>query len=419
MIKKIFSIQNEGNYKVLNIFGLKIKHKSAILQANNQIKFLQKELDDRTQNFSFLIKELEKKQDQLIDFKKNVKAFHEAYFIKLFEDNFILKMDANKKKRLFIATGFISIVNIISILKKLDNENYQNFLIIHSADMDQSFIEYNKNLILDDLFIQIDFANVEYMDYIQREITLAFFDEIYTTIQPRFKLYDRHKNISLIEEGVSAYIHFSEVDYSNVKNIYLSEYCGLTYPDKKFLIHKIDKNDVKDVINKIIDKNNLDFTYLAKDNQILMLSQYIYCDILPDEQVVNFYKKHIDKLLSQGYNVLFKSHPRVNDTITNLLSSIYENNEQFNFFPVDIKYPVELIIQDLDLRSIVTSMSGGAINCSHLFGIPCFGVGANLIKNNHPFNNVRNYANIFINHVPHISELINNQTIDLKQTAKG
>ena len=211
----------------------------------------------------------------------------------------------------------------------------------------------------------------------------------------------------MIEEGISSYFSFENINYSNIKNIYLSNYFNkIFYLDKsqENKVRILDKNSIKNIISRIKLQNDLNFKEFQSENLVLFLSQYIYQDFMSNEEVTNFYIKHIDTLINNNYTVLFKSHPRVNDVITENLAKYYKNNPKFKFFDAKIKYPVELMIEDLNLKAIVTSMSGGAINCSHLFDIPCYGIGAKLIKDNHPFENVRRYADVFINNIEHLKE---------------
>lgn len=327
----------------------------------------------------------------------------------LYLDKFFENTDVKTNKRLFITTGFISLINAMSVIDMLNDKSFDNYLIIYSGNTSNSFKQYNLNLILDGYFKQAYFANNlscdENIKYIEDKDFLNQFNEIYTTAQPIFNIWNMHKNINLIEEGISSYFSFDVINYNNIKKIYLSDYFGkIHYKDasQNDKICTLNKQLIKNIIEKIKAKNNLNFENLRQDNQILLLAQYIYQDVLVDDEVVNFYKHHIDNLIKRNYSVLFKSHPRVNDAITGKLAHIYKDNPKFNFVSVGIKYPVELMINDLNLKAIVTSMSGGAINCAHLFGIPCYGFGAQLIKEKHPLDSIKEYAGVFLDNIPHI-----------------
>ncbi len=318
---------------------------------------------------------------------------------------------SKKIKRLFITTGLISLINAEAIIKNLDNTNAENYLIICTSIYKKEFEDFNKRLILPEYFNSVDFCyeydgtislnNIDTPEYIKE------FDEIYTTAQYHYKNIFKHTKIYLIEEGISSYFDMDNINYDNVQNIYLSEYLGkIKYQniDRESKVKLLNKDDIKFVIEQIRQKNNINVSHLKQDNQVLMLSQYIYNQIMSNEDVVDFYKSYIDILLESGYNVLFKSHPRFSDKTINTLKEIYKSDNRFQIFPEDIKYPVELLIPDLDLKAIVTSMSGGAFNCAHLYNIPCYGFGAKLM--NHPSEYIMKYKNIFLNYLPHISEFI-------------
>ena len=309
------------------------------------------------------------------------------------------------KKRLFITTGLISLINSMAIIDQLsqqqnNSDDYKNDLIIYTAALNDNFIYINKKLLIDNYFKDVKFAeNINITEN---------YDEIYSTAQPIFNFWNNYCNINLFEEGISSYYSFDEINYNNICTIYLSNYFGkIKYQNSRDInkVIEIKRECVLNIINKIRAKNNLDFSDFRKKNLVLCLSQYVYQDFMSDEEVTLFYKKHIDALLKNDYSVLFKSHPRVNDTITECLNREYENNPRVEFMPIYNNYPAELMIPDLDLKAIVTSVSGGAISCSHLFNISCYGFGAELVRSKHPMDNIKNYTNVFLEYIPHIRKL--------------
>ena len=343
--------------------------------------------------------------------KDSLENLHENYYEKNYLNTILASLETSKKSRLFITTGFISTINAMGIIDNLDNFQYDNILIIYSSKTSDIFKQYNLKLILDGYFKKIffadDFSYDENIKYIENQEFLNKFDEIYTTVQPTYQIYNMHSNINLLEEGISSYYPYDFVDYKNVNKIYLYNYFNkVQYFDNKNLskTETIGKNSIKKIIKKVREQNNIDFSYLKKENQILILSQYIYNNFLPLEKVVKFYQKHIDKLIKKGYNVLFKSHPRVNDTVLPKLIAHYKNESRFNVIPVDVKYPIELIVEQIDPVAIATSVSGGAFCCGHLFDIKCYGFGAKLAKQ-HSYDNIKRNANLFLEYLPHISEL--------------
>ncbi|MBE7702742.1 MAG: hypothetical protein E7Z89_01695 [Cyanobacteria bacterium SIG28] len=395
MNNRIIKIEIQEHRLVIKFPFFKLSFKIDNVPYNNVLKDLE----------SYVIANNQLKK-HICNLENDISSLRTQYFDFLCEDFLYKHFNPLKKRRLFITTGLISLINAMAIIKDLDNTNYQNFLIISSANISEDFKKYNEQLLLDNYFKSFAFVDYEIINSLSKHFNQ--FEEIYTTAQPVYNFWNNYSNINLIEEGISSYYSYEEINYANVQKIYLSNYFDkITYFDSDNIdkVVRLDKNIIKNVISDIRQKNNLDFKYLKKENQVLLLSQYVYQDIMSDDEVVMFYKKHIDKLIKNGYSVLFKSHPRVHDTITNRLVEIYKENSMFSFFPPEIKYPVELIIEDLDLKAIVTSASGGAINCSHLFDIPCYGFGANLIRQNHSFENVRRNAEVFINSVQSIKNM--------------
>ena len=343
--------------------------------------------------------------------KKNIinKDLQQAYITGI-ESN----LTDSTHNNLFITTGFISTINAMSIIEQKNLKNENNILIVYSSYISDISKEYNQKLLLNEYFKQIfyadNFSKDENIKFIEDKDFLNKFDAIYTTAQPAYQIYDKHNNINLFEEGISSYFPYECIDYNNVSKIYLSNYSNkISYYDKQYIdkVEPLDKNILKDIIKRIQVKNNMDFTYLYKDNQILLLSQYIYNDFMDLDKVVHFYATHIDKLLSNGYNVLFKSHPRVDDTVLPKLEEYYKNNEKFNVIPKDIKYPIELMVSQINPKFTVTTVSGGAFSCEHIYGIKCYGFGSKLAQQ-HPLENIKRNANVFLENLPHVSELYDN-----------
>ena len=338
----------------------------------------------------------------------------EIDYKKTYAENFIKKFQQGKKRRLFLTTGNISLINSQAIIKGLPGEFAQNFLVIHSSKPDQDFFEYNSKLILDGIFDYFSFANEESTErnifFVDDNSFLDLFDEIYVTSQPGYVNIFHHKTIYIIEEGISSYFLFDNMVLGNIKNLFLSNFLGKLFHHEKACLEKtivLEKEKIKQIIFEIRSKNDLNYSFLKRKNQVLVLSQYIYNDIMNDEEVVLFYKENIDVLLKIGYSVLFKSHPRVYSRIIRYMSELYRDNPDFLVFPENVKYPVELIMPDLDCEAVLSSMSGGALNCAHLFDIPYYGFGAKRLMN-HPNEYIERYKALFLEHVPHISEIDTN-----------
>lgn len=316
-------------------------------------------------------------------------------------------------RRLFIITGIISLINAMAIIDQLEHKQ-ENHLLIYTNSFTDSFVAINEKILLDNYFSSIQFAEgIEEVEFFFDKAILSLFDEVYITYQFIMEKYrNNFSKLYLIEEGISSYCEFSPEFTKKIEAVILNCYFDkMSYLSKNSVpVIRQSRECTLRVIDRIIEKNSIDFSYLKKDNQVLMLSQYIFENILTPQEIVDFYSKHIDKLLMRGFSILFKSHPRVEDTIIYLLKEKYEKNARFSIFDASINWPVELIVSQLNLVAIVASMSGGALTCSHLFGIPCFGFGARMmnIKNDSTNRSYINlYASIFMKILPHISLLEN------------
>jgi MoaA/NifB/PqqE/SkfB family radical SAM enzyme len=213
--------------------------------------------------------------------------------------------------------------------------------------------------------------------------------------------------LSFIEEGIGSYFDETNTIIDNVKNIFLSEYSGLKYQNdigvRKTIL--LSKRHVKDIIHEIRLQNNLDFSYLKREKQVLILGQHVYRSFMSEEDEVEFYKNNIDVLLEEGYNILFKLHPRHSAAygIGRKLFQTYKDSEKFLIFPENIRYPIELLIPDLELKAILTAMSGAGFNVNHLFDIPVYDFDKRVVNFS---DRLKRYHKIFLEYLPNMNSFI-------------
>ena len=305
-----------------------------------------------------------------------------------------------KKKRLFITTGLISVINAMAIIA--ENDGYDNHLYVAARVIDDAFIARNRELILPgyfkEVFFDSDRKKYENADYLKQ------FDTVYLTAQPKWNFHLYHDNIRLIEEGISSYCHFPPSAHPSVKGAVLRNYLDhVFYMKPGFPVIKQNREKLRGIIKKIASRHKTAIEKYQKENQVLMLSQYIYGRIFATEKVLAFYQKHIERLIDLGYRVLFKNHPRINEDTFATLDKRY--GENMIMLPKEINLPCEVLCAALNPVMTVASMSGAGISLADLYGIPAFGFGAKIIGE-YPLNDYVNfYKRFYLNYIPHVSTI--------------
>lgn len=313
-------------------------------------------------------------------------------------------------KNLFISTGLISSINAMAIIKQLGLKN--NDLIIYTATLTDKFKDLSMRVILSGFFDNIIFMDQSDLNSFSQYDNFMDYDEIYLPDQPRWrKWYSKHPKFNFIEEGISSYSDLGDPndDLSGLNKIWLSRYNGLDFqsPDLRKCVAPISLDDQRYVIKKIRAANKIDFKYLRRPNQVLMLYHYVIQLLFDNAGVIDFYVRHINQLLDSGYSVVFKSHPRVNDEIAAALENLYHDNPSVQFIPDDIKWPIELLIDDIKPCAAVSVLSGAGLSISHIFGIHAY----NIQIPNRQFPLEFNYLNlskkIIDQNMPSLDEFIN------------
>lgn len=297
-----------------------------------------------------------------IFYKSDIPVLSETY-----NQQIIKNIGSNKKKRLFISTGLISLINCLYIIKNSSDDNhYDDTLEIFSYNTDNEFFQFQQELALKNHnFSQINFStdlNACYNHYSETS-----FNDIYMTGQPhiinKFAL-RRFCSKHIIEEGIGSYHNFHNVDYNSISSIFL-----LNYFDK---FHFIDLPSHIESINiekqnylNFLKKINITQDIRLKNNSVLILGCGFLNDIISEKEIVNLYAKHINKLEKAGYNVVFKPHPREKNTITPILKKKFKNLQI-----ILSRLPIELI--PLKVQAIMSPGSGSLITYAYLYDIPAY-----------------------------------------------
>ena len=320
-----------------------------------------------------------------------------------------------KKKRLFITTGLISAVNAMAIID--GDDGYDNYLYVAARVISDDFIRRNREIILPGYFKEV-FYDSDRKKY-ENDDYLSQFETVYLTAQPNWNFHLHHGNIYLIEEGISSYCHFPPSAHPSVKGAILRNYLDhVFYMKPDFPVIRQDREKLRGVIKKIAGRHRAAIERYRMEDQVIMLSQYIYGRIFDKEKVLAFYQKHIDRLIDLGYRILFKNHPRINEDTFADLADRY--GERFMMLPKEINLPCEVLAAGLNPLMTAASMSGAGISLADLYGIPAFGFGARVIGE-YPLNDYVNfYKRFYLNYIPHVSAIydLKANTVDRERLLK-
>ena len=221
-------------------------------------------------------------------------------------------------KRLFITTGSISLVNILTVI----NTTEQDTLIILSFRQSDEFKQTQLKIASLHKFEKILFFKKE--REVMRDVNIFEYDEVYSVTASRFyKLFGKHPRLYMFDEGPGyAISDMSKV--SGLKRFYATKFLDkfdvLAMPENAERVFT-DKEKFLKLSDKIITLFNEPVKLPTKRN-ILFIGHYMY-HRLGEDYALDFYKKYIDKFIKSGYNVYFKAHPREESSFLPLLEDYY------------------------------------------------------------------------------------------------
>ncbi len=269
------------------------------------------------------------------------------------------------KKRLFLTTGLISLINALCIIKQNAQADFEDTLVIISFSQDENFVNTNRKIASCHNFSKIYFLKKE------KELFSLFdlnnFDCIYSaTFSIIYNRLNRYKNLYIFDEGPGS-VTTDLTALKNLKGIYSP--CFLN----KLSIFNVNKNvkrietdsDVfKKVSKTVVNLLNED-TKPKTSKNVLFIGHYVYRR-LSDKKALEFYKKYIDYFINLNYDVYLKTHPRDIDTIVPVLENDYKNNSKFHILKTGL--PIEAYDYNFDL--VIGSYSGTLVTLAHFRKIP-------------------------------------------------
>lgn len=372
--QKIFSLKNDywKNHKVINILGLRFKFsrtkkfKENIKSLPQKIIYLGNCYKGETKFKVFRICGITIKHK--VDLTKKIKKFVEK------NNKFLNRSDKTIKRRLFLTTGNISLVNNLTVIKQLNEKNCEDVLFIHSNIANEDFFEHAKKIASLHNFKKIyslHRKNPDCRDFFIKN-KLTDFDEIYYVNQYQFifltkELYPNAKWI-LTDEGMNSKLaRIDHCDYDKVDKIimhnYLDkiDYFGLDKHNADKII-PLDKKLFQEIAAKCAQFYPVDLNLKPDEKAVLFCGSWWEYTGLSKDDYMELQNKTIEKLTNIGYKVLFKPHPRDPRN--------YINNP--NITILNTRLPLECY--NLDIVAVVSMVSSTSLQYLYFQDIPGFNI---------------------------------------------
>lgn len=280
---------------------------------------------------------------------------------------------SKKKRRLFSTTGNISLINALTIIKQLEEQDCEDYLIIDSYKGSYKFWKTNIDIANFHNFKSIKcFFNNKFSTEL-RFANWTYFDEIFmlnhsACLPAIMKLYPDAK-ISLFDEGCGSLVVHNDL-INNIKNFnafythkYIEKIDGFNLPIEIMnKIKPLNLNIFQNIAKKIEINYPINIKLDKNAKYILFCGIYWQCSGLKEDLYVKEQQKQINELIQAGYKILYKPHPRE--------INFYGMDKNPNIIFIDSVLPVELYNWNV---LAVTGMSCSTlIHLPHYHNIPAF-----------------------------------------------
>ena len=382
--QKIFSVTNDKikNHKVFNILGVKLK-----FSKNKDFNYYFKKVVNKI----FFIGNSYKNDYKVkivrifgitfkhkINFEARIKHFIQA------NDKFLKRKNKKIKRRLFMTTGNLSLVNTLTIIKQLNEPNCQDELFIYSNFKNDKFDECARKIAGLHNFESVYsyYANTpDIREYFLKN-KLYNFDEIYfPNVYRDFRIpKELYPNAAWImtDEGCGCKIARSGYfDYGKLKNFITHTYIGkLDYygftPDVVRKMIPLDRKLFKEVTKECETMFPLNVTLDKEEKAIIFCGSWWEITRLSKTQYMQLQDDMIAKLTELGYKIYFKPHPRdPRNYINNPGISILNSSLPLDCYSLDEFVAVVSLGSSTSLQAIeFAQIAGFTINLPVNWDVP-------------------------------------------------
>lgn len=272
----------------------------------------------------------------------------------------------NIKRRVFLTSGNISLISVLTFLKQYPEEDVEDILVIDTGWGKQEFIDVNLDVAsmhnfkrkIVSINTRIFFTFMKYNIFQIDEIYMHPKMDYTRYLMPMFK----DCKFNIFDEGIASLIEQSHPNNIYIDKMYTMNYCNkfdkLGYKNIQQI--SLDVEIFKQIAGKISKKLPFDIEIQPNSKTILFCSSYWFAFDLGKEGYYDYQNRIIQKLLEQGFNVIYKQHPRETDDV-----SIPEGAIKTNCL-----LPIELY--NLDILAIVSIASTASLHSFYYWDIPGF-----------------------------------------------
>jgi len=304
-----------------------------------------------------------------------------------------------KKRRLFVTTGLISVLNCLTVIEQIGKkQDYDDILIIFFTSKSQTFIDQHNALLGSNFFKEIyykaDQSDVEDIkNTIGDNFDIVVIVNHSTLTAVFFNLYNNSR-FYLTEEGIGSYFTFDNVNWNIVEKVYIHNYLGkITFVDLPTFIKKeiLDVNVFRKICLKLSEKLDLQIDFSSSDKKRILITgqQFLIMILKTNSRIIEYYSGLIEKLLFLNFDVFYKSHPREDDKISSSLKNRFGDSVTI----VDNKLPLEIC--NNNFTAIFSPISGTTITMSHIWDAPTL---CDFFKKSyrHNFFHIKEYASCLL-----------------------
>lgn len=372
--QKLFSIRNDRfkNHKVINIFGVKFKI-SKTKKFKEHLKTLPRKIFFLGNTYKGIAK-FKVLRICGITFKHKVNLDKKVKNFVRLNNQFLNRKNKTVKRRLFLTTGNISLLNNLTIIKQLNESNCEDVLFIFSIMKNPAFDESCRKMAGLHNFKKIYSFNSSSSDLREYFIKnkLYNFDEIYFSNQYHFHLLSKdlfpNTDWILTDEGAVGKLarpHYC--DYDKVKKIMMLNYLdkldffGIDEQNMKKIV-PLDKKLFLEIGKKCAAIYPVNLDLKPDEKAVIFCGTWWEGSGLTKEQYFELQDGTLERLISLGYKVFFKPHPRDPRN--------YINNPNISI----LKTTLPLECYNFDVEAVVSLCSLATLHIPYLQNIPGFTV---------------------------------------------
>ena len=247
--------------------------------------------------------------------------------------NYIKNKKDDIKKRLFITTGNINLINNFAVMNQLNLwENSENDVLVWSGIANKEFIELSKKLCAEfpiHKFYSYLGSSKNFHQYIIKNFLTDYDDIYFVNLDALGKIIHKiykYSSLHVTDEGACTVVPIKSIDYNKVDSLVMVNYLGkidyVGYSEEVVpKIVELKREEVSKVFKIASKLVPFEQKLNIEDKWIVLCGTFNGWRGGTYEDVLRCQNEIIKRLTDKGYKILFKPHPR--DTFN------YEETEQF------------------------------------------------------------------------------------------